>query len=60
MAVSHTGRRLRVQAEEQIRIWTDDLARGSAKDYAEYKYQVGNIAGMIAALQILEEIEKED
>ena len=36
-----------------------DLGRGAAGDYADYRYEVGFIAGMAHVLTIADEIKKE-
>lgn len=38
---------------------TTSLAEGSAKDYGEYKYWVGYVAGLMASLEIANEIMRE-
>jgi len=58
MAVSHTGRLLRDKIMKEIQIHADDIAAGNAKDYSEYRWLVGFIAGMRQALAVLDEIER--
>lgn len=41
------------KVQEEIKVITDDLARGSAKDHGEYKYAVGIIRGLAVANTIL-------
>jgi hypothetical protein len=41
--------------DTKVRQRTEDLAKGSAKDFAEYKHTVGIITGLKAAAQEIEE-----
>lgn len=59
MAVTNLGRQFKAQIEQQIRELSDRLAGGGAQDYAEYRYRVGEIAGMNATILILEQLEVE-
>lgn len=40
---------------EEIKVLADDLARGHAKDYGEYKYSAGVIRGLMMANSMLAE-----
>lgn len=40
---------------EEIKVLSDDLARGHAKDHGEYKYACGIIRGLMMANSVLAE-----
>jgi hypothetical protein len=37
------------KVQEEIKVLSDDLARGTAKDHGEYKYACGIIRGLMVA-----------
>jgi hypothetical protein len=39
--------------QEEVKVMSDDLARGTAKDHGEYKYSCGIIRGLMVATSIL-------
>jgi hypothetical protein len=39
--------------QEEVKVMSDDLARGTAKDHGEYKYACGIIRGLMMATSIL-------
>jgi len=39
--------------QEEIRVITDDLALGKAKDHGDYKYATGMIRGLMVANSIV-------
>ena len=39
--------------QEEIKVMSDDLARGGAKDHGEYKYACGIVRGLMMATSIL-------
>ncbi len=41
--------------QEEIKVMTDDLALGKAKDYGDYKHAVGMIRGLMVANSIIAE-----
>lgn len=43
------------RVQEEIRVMTDDLALGKAKDYGDYKHAVGMIRGLMVANSIIAE-----
>ena len=57
MALTNLGRMFRGRIEAEIRELSDRLAGGGAQDYGEYRYRSGEIAGMNAAILILEQLE---
>ena len=59
MALTHQGRLLRGRAAELIRKYEGDLGAGAAKDFAEYRYQVGYITGIKEIMMILDELERD-
>ena len=43
------------KVQEEIRVMSDDLALGTAKDHGDYKYAVGMIRGLMIANNLLME-----
>ncbi len=43
------------KVQEEIKVITDDLALGKAKDYGDYKHAVGVIRGLMVANSIIAE-----
>jgi len=41
------------KVQEEVKVMSDDLARGSAKDHGDYKYACGVIRGLMMATAIL-------
>lgn len=41
--------------QEEIKVMTDDLALGKARDYGDYKHAVGMIRGLMLANSIIAE-----
>lgn len=41
------------QIQTEIKVMSDDLARGGAKDHGEYKYACGIIRGLMMATSII-------
>lgn len=41
------------KVQEEVKVMSDDLARGGAKDHGEYKYACGIIRGLMMATSIL-------
>lgn len=41
------------KVQEEIKVMSEDLARGTAKDHGEYKYACGIIRGLMMATSIL-------
>lgn len=41
------------RVQEEVKVMSDDLARGTAKDHGEYKYACGIIRGLMIATSIL-------
>ena len=41
--------------QEEIKVLSDDLALGTAKDHGDYKYAVGMIRGLMIANNVLME-----
>ena len=39
--------------QEEVKVMSDDLARGTAKDHGDYKYACGIIRGMMMSTTIL-------
>lgn len=39
--------------QEEVKVMSDDLARGGAKDHGEYKYACGIIRGLMMATSII-------
>ena len=50
---------LRDKILKEVENHSGSLATGTAKDYSQYQYSVGYVAGLQAALGLCEEIEKE-
>ena len=49
---------IRKKIREHMNAYADDLATGGAKDYADYRFQVGVVQGLaIAEREILDLIE---
>ena len=48
-------RHLANKNNEEIKILSDDLARGHAKDHGEYKYSAGVIRGLMMANSFIAE-----
>jgi len=46
------------KVQDEIKVISDDLARGTAKDHGEYKYACGIIRGLMVANGLLEETSK--
>jgi hypothetical protein len=44
---------LSLKIQEEIRVITDDLALGKAKDFADYKYSVGIVRGLMISNSII-------
>jgi hypothetical protein len=49
-------RHLANKNNEEIKVLSDDLARGHAKDHGEYKYASGIIRGLMIANSFIAEI----
>lgn len=43
------------RVQDEIKVMTDDLALGKAKDYGDYKHAVGVIRGLMVANSIIAE-----
>jgi hypothetical protein len=41
------------KVQEEVKVMSDDLARGTAKDHGDYKYACGIIRGLMMATTIL-------
>ncbi len=50
---------LEAKVNGEIDTKTASLAAGTAKDYAEYRYWAGYIAGLVASLELARDIMKE-
>lgn len=46
------------KVREEITVVETDLARGGAKDFAEYKFSCGKVNGLNKTLSMLLELEK--
>lgn len=57
MAITNLGRRVKERAEKMVQQLAFDIAGGGAKDFAEYRYHVGYVAGIRDLVAILEELE---
>lgn len=44
---------LSAKVQEEIRVITDDLALGKAKDFGDYKHAVGMLRGLMVANSII-------
>jgi hypothetical protein len=53
------GNILKAKIEKAIKERSSDLAFGGAKDYPDYKFHVGWLCGISAALDLCEEAERE-
>ena len=42
--------------DEEIKVITDDLARGSAKDFGDYQFACGRIRGLMTSKGLLVEL----
>lgn len=43
------------KVQEEIKVMTDDLALGKAKDFGDYKHSVGIIRGLMVANSLIAE-----
>lgn len=50
---------LRVKIEEAVDTRSGSMASGACQDYASYRESVGYIKGLVDALNLADEIEKE-
>jgi hypothetical protein len=41
------------EIQKEVKVMSDDLARGTAKDHGDYKYACGIIRGLMMATSIL-------
>jgi hypothetical protein len=44
------------KVDEEIKVITDDLAKGSAKDFGDYKWSCGTVRGLMVAKGLLMEL----
>jgi len=49
---------LREKVDEEIRVISDDLAKGNARDHAEYRHAVGVIRGLNIAHDLMTDLSK--
>lgn len=60
MAESHFSRKFRARALEAIRQTEESLGLGNAVDYPKYREQVGIIQGLMVAIGICDDLDKEE
>ena len=46
---------LQSKIREEIQVVTDNLSEGSARDFSEYRYQCGEIRGLLISARIVAE-----
>lgn len=49
-------RHLSSKVQEEMKVLSDDLARGTAKDHGEYKYACGIIRGLMISNALFAEV----
>ncbi len=60
MTTSHIGRLFRESTAASIQQLSTDIAGGAPSDWGQYQQQVGIIRGLKLAVDLLDEIEKEN
>lgn len=60
MAKSNFQRRFEEKVKEAVENRADNIAKGGAADYSQYRESVGFILGLQESLRISEELESED
>jgi hypothetical protein len=56
----HEARTIRKELKKVIDAHTSQLAGGYAKDWPDYQNRVGYIHGLLAAVEICDEMEKQE
>lgn len=51
--------KFREKLEDRQKDFVDSLLKGGPQDFAQYKYQVGFLDGLRAALECAEDVDKE-
>ncbi len=60
MSTTHIGRLLREKIAAETEHLSTDIAGGASSDWGQYKHHVGIIQGLKLAVDLLDEIEKEN
>jgi hypothetical protein len=59
MAETHFHRLLKAKVAEVLEARRTQIASGICKDFDHYKYETGFIQGLLASLEIADDLEKE-